>query len=248
MKDPTFREAPDNPAERVWRRGIGSSVGMGVCTVLLGIISGTFLALGLAMATSGVLLSLLLSFLFLPVGVLLGWMTYLTFRLISGVGPAEIRLGRDDVSLSLPGWRSLFHRPAAFKGRIPYDEIDAIETRFECYGGQIELTSRLVRTDGSFVFLFDEGHAGDKQWSRPLEPVVRGIAEAAGVPLRELGMVEGRAKPFLAWMARPVPWDLSPLKEAEAEASWSKARRQWQVVALLVAVALCAMAVSALSS
>lgn len=243
MQAMAFRDDPSAPGERVWQRGRFWSAIVAICALLLVMLALGMFALAIALILSGSLTSAVIGVVTLAIAVPLGQMAYLTCRLVSGVGPAEIGLGGDAVRLKLPGWRSLIHRPAGFTGTIPYADIVAVETRLESYSGQIERTSRLCLRDGGYVFLFDEGYAGTRQWSRSFQPLVEGIAEAAGVPLRDLGMAEGRARPLMAWMAKPLAWDAEAVSPARERILWGHARIIGMLIMLSLALMMIAKAI-----
>ena len=73
----------------------------------------------------------------------------------------HVVLEPDALVLDLPKNRSLIHHPPALHARIPYSDIEAIETRQEVYVsqfmGMMQCPYVLHRKNGELIFLFEDG-------------------------------------------------------------------------------------------
>lgn len=211
---------------------------MALISLLFALLTLNVVGVGIGLLMAGTLLQTAFGLASVALGAVLARMNYLTFRLIEGVWTAEIRLLEDAVYMRLPAWRSIVHRPARFDGLVRYRDIACVERRMESYAGQLQRTSRLVLHEGPAIFLFDEGFAGTQQWARSHQPLIDGLAEAASVPLRDLGTVEGEAMPLMAWAAKPAPWDAEAVDPAWAREVWWRAQFLGALVAAATAVAI----------
>jgi hypothetical protein len=156
----------------------------------------------------------------------------------------RVELLSDRMVLDLPAGRSLIHRPVAQHLTIPYGDIDAVETRLEGYPSfGMEGMQRpyvLIRKQGDPIFLFE-----DRAIGTPLEtPLVAEIANAivarAHVPLRDLGMLEGRGGFLSVWGTHAPDWAAPSLPLAQQLRIWRHvAATGWLViVVIIVAVAI----------
>src|SRR5689334_8121241 len=115
-------DQPQDSDTVLWRRGMGQSVVMALCTAMLAIVTAGLLAVGVALVLHGEASWVLGGFVLIVIGAMLGYVTLVIFRLVEGAGPAEVRLTGDGLYLKLPAWRSLIHRPKRFRGVIPFAE------------------------------------------------------------------------------------------------------------------------------
>jgi hypothetical protein len=108
--------------------------------------------------------------------------------------------------LDLPVGRSLIHRPAAQHLKIPYGDIEAVESRLEAYGtlgmALLQRAYVLRRKNGQLIFLFEDRAIETRFYSSTFTKVATDIAARAGVPLRDLGMAEGRGGFLAVWERR----------------------------------------------
>ena len=111
--------------------------------------------------------------------------------------------GADVLVLDLPENRSLIHHPPALHARIPYSDIEAIETRQEVYVsqfmGMMQRPYVLHRKNDQLIFLFEERAIGSQLEVNYFSKLVADIVARAGVPLRDLGMAEGKGGVLGVW-------------------------------------------------
>ena len=171
-------------------------------------------------------------------------LTGYVLRDLRGKWGLRVELLPDRMVLDLPAGRSLIHRPVAQHLTVPYSDIDAVETRLEAYPSfGMEIMQRayvLSRKQGDRIFLFE-----DRALGTPLDsPMVANIAAAivahAHVPLRDLGMVEGRGGFLSVWGTHAPDWAAPPLSLARQLRIW---RHVAFTGALAVAIIIVALAV-----
>jgi hypothetical protein len=151
----------------------------------------------------------------------------------------RIELGENSVKLTLPAGRGPTPIVRYRSHDIPYDQIKAVETRREIYGGSVAPVllqgARLVLKDDSAVKLGYVSEANSDPCF-PYPEIAQKIAEHAGLQVEHKGNVRrslqkkyfGLKKEFLAEAAGEVP-------EAEIEAL-NKSHRKWvmRIIGLLV--------------
>lgn len=104
-----------------------------------------------------------------------------------------IVLGPSAITLRLAGADGLIHRLAEAQMRLPYAELTALESRVERGGWSRKRVYRLLRRDGSRLFLFEERGVGTRLAGPSLRPVAEAIAAGAGIPLiGETGAASGQ--------------------------------------------------------
>lgn len=135
-----------------------------------------------------------------PIAAFIAALTGYVARDLSGKWGLRVALDAHAATLNLPSGRSLIHRPPAVHMTIPYADIEAIETRVEAYpsrGMAIAQRAYVLRRkhsagEGDLIFLFE-----DRALRTPFEAqwfarIAADLAARAHVPLRDLGMVEGK--------------------------------------------------------
>jgi hypothetical protein len=151
----------------------------------------------------------------------------------------RIELGENSVKMTLPAGRGPTPIVRYRSHDIPYDQVKAVETRREIYGGSMAPVllqgARLVLKDDSAVKLGYVSEANSDPCF-PYPEIAQKIAERAGLQVEHKGNVRrslqkkyfGLKKEFLAEAAGEVP-------EAEIEAL-NKSHRKWvmRIIGLLV--------------
>jgi len=154
----------------------------------------------------------------------------------------RVELLADRMVLDLPAGRSLIHRPVAQHLAIAYRDIDAVETRLEAYPSLgmtiVQRAYVLCTKQGERYFLFE-----DRALGTPLEtPLVAKIAAAivarAHVPLRDLGMVEGRGGFLSMWGAHALDWGAPSLPLARQLRIWRHAAATGTLAIIILIIAL----------
>lgn len=139
----------------------------------------------------------------------------------------RIEIGSDAVTLLLPSGRSLIHRLSAVDTRIPYDTIEAIETRLEAYRSfglaNMQRSFALKLKDGRLVILGEDRALGTRLASSLLEDTVAKIIERGGMATRDLGMAEGKGGILGVLFTAPPPWGAPGLSDDQQTALWGRA-------------------------
>jgi hypothetical protein len=151
------------------------------------------------------------------------------------------------VTLRLPADRSLIHRPPGFRGRICCDAIDAIETRLEAYHSfglaAMQRIYALRMRDGTRLILGEERALGTALHQAGVGELARIIAQHAGVPVVDLGMVEGRGGVLLVAGAAADEWDAPGVSQSAQSRLWRRVAwtGAWPLTVFLLAWVLASL-------
>jgi len=176
------------------------------------------------------------------VAIFMAGLTGYVLRDLRGKWGLRVELLADRMVLDLPGGRSLIHRPAAQHLTIPYADVDAVETRLEAYRtlgmAMMQRAYVLSRKQGDKIFLFE-----DRALATPIEtPMVARIADEivarAHVPLRDLGMVEGRGGVLAVWGTHAPDWAAPSLPLAQQLRLWRHAAATGTLAIAVIIIAL----------
>jgi hypothetical protein len=131
-------------------------------------------------------------------------------RDLHGKWRLRIFLDYDGVKLDLPSGRSLIHRPPEQHLKVPYADIEAVETRLEAYrtfGMAMMQRAYVLRPKSSeLIFLFEDRALGTSFESHMFPKLAADIAARAHAPLRDLGMVEGSGGMLGVWGTHSPDW------------------------------------------
>lgn len=176
--------------------------------------------------------------------VFMACLTGYVLRDLWGKWGLRVELQQDRMVLDLPAGRSLIHRPIAQHLTIPYNEIDAVETRLEAYPSLgMEIMQRayvLCRKQGDRVFLFEERALGTVFEAAIASKIAVAIVARARVPLRDLGMVEGRGGFLSVWGTHASDWAAPSLPLAQQLRIW---RHVAATGTLAIAILIIALAI-----
>lgn len=143
---------------------------------------------------------------------------------------ARVELGEKSVKMTLPLGRGPTPVVRYATHDIPYDQIQAVETRREIYGGSVAPVllkgARLTLKDGSRVPL---GYVSEANTDPclPFPEIARQIAERAGLSVNDRGNVRrSMQKKFLGFKKEIVDEEEGPVEEAEIEAL-NKSHHRW---------------------
>jgi hypothetical protein len=164
----------------------------------------------------------------------------------------HVALDLDRLILDLPAGRSLIHHPPTQHLNIPYAEIAAVETRLEAYRsigmGLMQRAYALRLKSGELIFLFEDRALGSALESALFPTLAAAIAARAGVPLHDLGMVEGKGGVLAVWGTHAPDWSAPSLSAARQRKLWRVARLTGAaasaVVVFAVALRLLTLAVT----
>lgn len=179
-----------------------------------------------------------------PVAVLLGALTAYVWRDLKGKWSLRVVLGDAAVTLDLPAGRSLIHRPPAQHLTIRYDDIAAVETRLEAYSSfsmaMMQRPYALRRKDRDLIFLFEERALATGMATSMFAEAAAALAGRAGVPVQDLGMVEGRGGALGVWGTHAVDWAAPSLSGERQAQLWRRAAITGSIAggALLIALVL----------
>jgi hypothetical protein len=175
----------------------------------------------------------------------IGALTGDVWRDLRGKWGLCLELDADRVELDLPAGRSLIHRPPAQHLTIPYADIAAIDARFEAYGSLgMEMMQRayvLNRKSGELIFLFEERALATGMESSMFADIVADLAARAGVPLRELGTVEGTGGFLGVWGTHAPDWAAPTLPRERAMRLWRHAASTGSLAILLTVLVILLM-------
>jgi hypothetical protein len=218
----TDRASSAAPIEVIFRTPLGRRLFAVSAAVALGCVSAfmTAVAVLLLVRRQWALGAALVA----PVACFVAGLTGYVMRDLRGKWGLSVGLRDRSLVLELPANRSLIHRPPARHVEIPCAEIEAIESRLEVYGSLgLEMMQRayvLRRRNGELIFLFEERALATPYASAQFAPVAAAIAARADVPLRDLGMVEGRGGLLAVWGAHAADWATPPLTLAQQLRIW----------------------------
>jgi hypothetical protein len=195
------------PARPVFRVPIGPRLFTLLAVLLVGGVT-------LFMAAAAVYLLVLrqwgLAALTLVLAAVMAGLTDYLVRDLRGKWGLRVAMEADVLVLDLPVGRSLIHRPAAQHLKIPYADIEAIETRLEAYAtfgmAMLQRAYVLHRKDGQLIFLFEDRAIETRFASSTFAKLAAEIAARADVPLRDHSMAEGRGGLLAVWGARAPDW------------------------------------------
>ncbi|MCK5551244.1 MAG: hypothetical protein KAI41_11990 [Hyphomicrobiaceae bacterium] len=143
---------------------------------------------------------------------------------------ARVELGEKSVKMTLPSGRGPTPVVRYATHDIPYDQIQAVETRREIYGGSVAPVllkgARLILKDGSKVPL---GYVSEANTDPclPFPEIARQIAERAGLSVNDRGNVRRSVqKKFFGFKKEIVDEEEGPVEEAEIEAL-NKSHHRW---------------------
>jgi hypothetical protein len=157
----------------------------------------------------------------------IGALTGYVWRDLKGKWGLRVILDTDAVTLDLPVGRSLIHRPPAQHLTIPYADIEAIDARFEAYSsmgmGMMQRAYVLRRKGGELIFLFEERALATRMESSMFADIVDDLVARAGVPLREIGTVEGKGGLLGVWGTHAPDWAAPALPHERAMRLWGHA-------------------------
>ncbi len=156
--------------------------------------------------------------------IFMAGLTGYALRDLRGKWGLRVEFLADRMVLDLPAGRSLIHRPVAQHLTIPYRDIDAVETRLEAYPSlgmeSMQRSYVLSRKQGDPIFLFEDRALGTPLETPMVAEIANTIVARAHVPLRDLGMVEGRGGFLSAWGAHAPDWAAPSLPLAQQLRIW----------------------------
>jgi hypothetical protein len=163
-------------------------------------------------------------------------------RDLAGKWGLRLVLYNNAVALDLPSGRSLINRPPTQHLTVPYADIEAIETRLEAYGSLgMEIMQRayvLRRKSGGLIFLFEDRALGTGMQSAVFGNIAADLAYRAGVPLRDLGMVEGKGGVLAVWGTHGVDWAAPSLPLARQLHLWRHSAATGTAAFVIIIIAL----------
>ena len=240
-----FKDDPSTPGSRVWRRSSGPAIASGVAAVFIGCLGLGGVGFGLTLVSGlfgpgGWPIGL---FMLAMAAFMLGLAAY-CWRDMKGKRGATIALDETNLTLRLPGGRSLIENPPPCRATMPLADVAAVEMRLQVYRtlgmAMMQRAYRLRRRSGPPIFLFEERALGTRIAETSMLGVAEEIATRAGVPLDDLGMAEGRAGVLGMWFARPPAWSAAALPADRQARLWRRVGLTGGLVGLAALVVLLA--------
>ncbi len=168
-----------------------------------------------------------------------GLLLYATIYLFAA-SHMEVRLGPDTATFVVPDWRGPTPLFPYTECEIPYADVASVETRGEVYRylllPVIVEASCLLRKDGKRVTL-GYVHENAEDPSMPFPSIAAQIAERAGVPVVQRGVVEGN-RGLRALVQEEPEWSAPELPADRLEALRKSEHSRWKYVIILLAAAL----------
>jgi len=193
-------------AQRVFRVPLAPRLLSLFGVIFLAVITGIMIGLAVLAFTMQWALGLFM----LACAGFIGALTGYVGRDLRGKWGLRVVLDADAVTFHLPAGRSLIHRPPAQHLTIRYTDIEAIDARFEAYGSLgMEMMQRayvLHRKGGELIFLFEERAMATALQSSLFTGLIAELVARTGVPLRELGTVEGKGGFLGVWGTHAPDW------------------------------------------
>jgi hypothetical protein len=209
--------AANRPERTVYEAGAGRKTFLSLVFLLLLPFYASLPAMLIARLSHGLWFDtielMVLALLFTALMLLLGVQLYHALR-------SRVELGETSVKLILPKGSGALPMLRFVKAEIPYDRIQAVETRCVLFGGALApvllRATRLVTKDGQHVRL---GNVNEDNVdpALPFPEIAGKIAERAGCPVVDGGTVRrSLEKGILGLIGRKTPPEASPpLGEAE---------------------------------
>jgi len=243
-----FEDDPSAPGGRIWRNPIGPAA-----------LSGTAVAFCLLVALLVIAIPFLggvrtalsdptpLAFI-APLAAFLSVMALYCWRDMRGKLGGVIRLDAAGINLQLAAGRSLIHHPPACRETVPYADVAAVEERLEAYPSQgmsiLQRAYRLTRLSAPPIFLFEERALGTRSASFDMQRLALEIAERAGAPIHDLGLVKGGGG-FLGVLFVRVPdWSTPAVSADQRDALLRRSNRTGWLVSLVVVVVVLIVVIS----
>ena len=245
----TLRPDPRTPGRWVWTyprtTAVVAAMGFALCAMLALGLSTVFAWLVAILTAQGKAVTLvdLLSCVMLGVSAaIVCLLANHTARNLAGRWRGSIAVTGTHAELDLAAHRSLIHAPPRVTTRLALTEIEAIQTRLESYRtlgmGQIQRSYRLRLHDGNHILLFEQRALGTNQASADMDELAQALSQRMGVPLLDLGMVEGRIG-FLGIIGgEAAAWNTSPLSAERERAMWRRAALTGALPAIFILATL----------
>lgn len=168
----------------------------------------------------------------LGVGMLIlgAWTLFLTgyvWRDFQARRKWRVEIEPGELQLDLPAGRSLMEAGRRVKCFLEISDIVAIETRLEAYRSfgmiNIQRNYGLRLKSGHLIILGEDRALASDLRDETMGGYVETIRLKTGLPLRDLGMVEGKGGILGAIFTSIAPWDAPGLPIARQAALWRRA-------------------------
>lgn len=208
----------------VLRRSMAGWIGGLFVTLLIGTMAAGFAILGTALVFSGSW----------PMGlgilILSAWTMVLTnyvWRDCRAKRGWQIEIEPGELHLDLPAGRSLMEAGRRERRFLEVSDVAAIETRLEAFRsfGMVNMQRNygLRLKSGELIVLGEDRGLGTALDNESVGRMIETIAVKTGLPLRDLGMIEGNGG-FLGVLFTSVPrWDVASLPANRQAALWRRA-------------------------
>ena len=169
-------------------------------------------------------------------------MLLILFELIFSLR-AKVDIGRNAVALTLPKRGSLFPTFFYESRTIPYEDIQAVQTYCDCYGGTVTPmvlrgTRLILKTKETIPLGFVNDRDDDPRF--PFPRIAKQIAARAGVPVKNLGHIQHALHRRMFGITQLNPDEL-PADEVE---TINRGHRSFLITLSLVFFVLLALGIS----
>jgi hypothetical protein len=126
---------------------------------------------------------------------------------------------------------------------VSYGDVAAVEERLEAYPSQgmsiLQRAYRLTRLSAPPIFLFEERALGTRYASFDMQRLAREIAQRAGAPMHDLGLVKGGGGLLGVLFVRVPDWSTPAVPTDQREALLRRSSRTgWLALAAVFVVVL----------
>ena len=228
----------------VLRRSAAGWIGGLVATLLLGALGTGAAVLAVALLFGGIW-TIGAVILFLSIWLLL--LADYVWRDCQARRKWRVEIEPGELQLDLPAGRSLMETGRRVKCLLEVSDIAAVETRLEAFRSfgmaNMQRNYGLRLRSGDLIVLGEDRALASGLMDEAMGGFVETIRLKTGLPLRDLGMVEGKGG-FLGVLFTSVPrWDAPSLQAARQAALWRRAAiTGWMAGAILLSGFLLSMA------
>lgn len=154
----------------------------------------------------------------------------------------SIEIEAGEILLDLPPGRSLMAHAPRVRCLLEVSDILAIETRLESYRsfglGNMQRSYGLRLKTGTLIVLGEDRALATELADETVGQMIDVIVLRTGLPLRDLGMAEGKGG-FLGVLFTSVPgWDTPSLPAGQQTALWHRAGMTFALASLVTLAAL----------
>lgn len=154
----------------------------------------------------------------------------------------RVRIAPGELVLDLPSGRSLMAHEARVRLVLDVKDVAAVETRLEAFRSfgmaNMQRNYGLRLTDGELIVLGEDRALATGMAEETMGQMVDTIVQKTGVPLLDLGMVEGHGGLFGVLFTSVPRWETASMSAERVRALWHKAAMTGGLAAVVVIAGL----------